>query len=147
MSCRDSGDVSEDKLQDMKASVVGTTDIQEALQRVSLGSDASTIHHRFIIGGATIYKAALEYAGSQQTSPGTSTKIDRILLTRILSPAFDECDVFFPEFQETLGPDGEPLWKQSSHEELEAWVGGDVPKGTQRERGVEYEFQMWTCKI
>lgn len=63
--------------------------------------------------------------------------VDRILLTRILSPEFDDCDVFFPEFRNTPG------WSQASHEALEAWVGFEVAKGVQKENGVEYEFQMW----
>ena len=67
-------------------------------------------------------------------------------MTRVLSPAFEDCDVFFPEFRETKAEDGSPLWTQASHEELEAWVGSTVPRGTQKENNIEYEFQMWTRK-
>lgn len=67
-------------------------------------------------------------------------------MTRILSPAFDDCDVFFPEFRDMKALDGTPLWTQASHDELEAWVGSEVPKGKQDEKGIEYEFQMWTRK-
>ena len=62
----------------------------------------------------------------------------RILLTRVLKPDFPNCDVFLPEFQ------GDERWKQASHEELEEWIGGDVPRGEQEEKGVKYVFQMWT---
>ena len=67
-------------------------------------------------------------------------------MTRIFSPAFDDCDVFFPEFRDMKALDGTPLWTQASHDELEAWVGSEVPKGKQDEKGIEYEFQMWTRK-
>ena len=132
-------------MQSMNARVLGTSGLQQAIQCVSTGVKMPNIHQRFIIGGATIYKAALELSTSHQTPEELGAKVDRILLTRILSPAFDDCDVFFPEFREARGSDGKSLWSQASHEELEAWVGGAVPKGTQQEKGVEYEFQMWTC--
>lgn len=35
-------------------------------------------------------------------------------------------------------------WKQASHQELQEWVGVEVPSGVQEENGVNYEFQMWT---
>lgn len=93
-----------------------------------------------MIGGASIYKEVLEF-----TTPSTDTpQADRILLTRILSPAFKDCDVFFPEFREMKISDGESLWTKASHEELEAWAGGEVPRGTQQEKGVDYVFEMWT---
>lgn len=85
----------------------------------------------------------LEVAASPEHST-PSTLADRILITRVLSPAFEDCDVFFPEFRNLKTKEGEPLWNQASHQELEAWVGGEVPKGKQQEKGVEYEFQMWT---
>lgn len=72
------------------------------------------------------------------------TLADRILLTRVVSPAFEDCDVFMPEFRGLKADDGARLWEQASHDDLEAWVGGTVPSGIQEERGVKYEFQMWT---
>ena len=91
----------------------------------------------FVIGGATLYKETLELP------PSTPAFVDRILLTRIISPSFEECDVFLPDFrrngEEVVNP-----WSRSSHAELQAWVGFDVPEGVQEEKGVRYEFQMWT---
>ncbi|CAE6531761.1 unnamed protein product, partial [Rhizoctonia solani] len=83
----------------------------------------------FVIGGASIYTQALEH-------PATT----RILLTRILEPAYEECDVFFPEIRES------GQWVQAEHADLEKWVGFEVPKGTQEEKGTKYEFQMWVRK-
>lgn len=70
--------------------------------------------------------------------------VDRILLTRILVPSFDGCDVFMPDFahDSSLQEAGE-TWAQASHEELQGWVGFEVPEGVQEEKGVQYEFQMW----
>ena len=70
--------------------------------------------------------------------------MDRILLTRILHPSFDECDVFMPDFGAERPADGHGLWQRASHAELKEWVGVDVPEGIQEEKGVRYEFQMWT---
>ena len=100
----------------------------------------------FIIGGASIYKAALDLAESSGNDAAQLLLADRILMTRIFSPAFEDCDVFFPEFRDMKAKDGTPLWTQSTHEELEAWTGNEVPKGKQTEKGIEYEFQMWTRK-
>lgn len=95
------------------------------------------INRIFIIGGATLYKETLELP------PSSSTFIDRILLTRIISPSFDECDVFLPDFQK-VGEGSIDGWSRSAHVDLQAWVGFDVPAGVREEKGVKYEYQMWT---
>lgn len=97
------------------------------------------IHRSFIIGGASLYRAALD----PQLGDSIGLTADRILMTRILAPSFDDCDTFFPEFRDLKKADGGSVWSQASHEEFQKWVGVDVPKGTQTEKGVEYEFQMW----
>lgn len=96
--------------------------LKSALTRIT-----PNLYRNFIIGGASIYRDALALQ---------FPAVDRILLTRILSPEF-ECDVFFPDFTTT------GRWKQASHEDLEAWAGFEVAKGIQDENGVQYEFQMW----
>jgi dihydrofolate reductase len=71
--------------------------------------------------------------------------VDRILLTRITSPAFEQCDVYLPDFlaeKSTVGGK-EVGWQRTSHSDLQTWVGFEVPEGMQQENGVEYEFQMW----
>ena len=93
------------------------------------------VHRSFVIGGASLYRDTLALV------PSSGSFVDRILLTRILSPAFEDCDVFMPDFLEDVS--GSRLWRRASHEELREWVGCDVVVGAQEENGVQYEFQMW----
>ena len=95
----------------------------------------------FIIGGATLYAQVLPLPS-----------VDRILLTRVLDPAFEDCDVFLPEFRDGEKSQEGPLdnkdgssarWRQATHADLVKWVDFDVPSGIQEEKGVKYEFQMW----
>jgi len=102
--------------------VILASSLEAALQRAR-AADASRL---FVIGGAKLYAAALPLA-------------ERVLLTRIVEPAFEECDVFMPDF---IG-DGKE-WTRAGHEALSEWVGFEVPRGLQSERGVQYEFEMWT---
>jgi dihydrofolate reductase len=81
----------------------------------------------FVIGGAQLYAAALPCA-------------ERVLLTRIVEPAFEECDVFLPDFI------GGGEWTRARHDALCDWVGFEVPSGVREERGVKYEFEMWVRK-
>ncbi|KAH9024969.1 dihydrofolate reductase-like domain-containing protein [Lactarius hengduanensis] len=98
-------------------SVVLVPSLEAALQRAR-AADASRL----------LYAAALPLA-------------ERVLLTRIVEPAFEECDVFMPDF---IGDEGGQEWTRAGHDALSAWVGFDVPKGSQEERGVQYEIEMWT---
>ncbi|KAH8770381.1 dihydrofolate reductase-like domain-containing protein [Hyaloscypha sp. PMI_1271] len=82
----------------------------------------------FIIGGAQIYKAALERKEAK-----------RILLTRVLSDF--ECDTFFPVQLDETGKTGG--WERKSKEELDRWTGEQVPEGVQEENGTRYVFEMW----
>ena len=93
------------------------------------------VHRSFVIGGASLYRDTLALV------PSSGSFVDRILLTRILSPAFEDCDVFMPDFLEDVS--GSRLWRRASHEELREWVGFDVVVGAQEENGVQYEFKMW----
>jgi dihydrofolate reductase len=104
-----------------------------------LRQTSTNLHKTFVIGGASLYTESL------LLSPSDPAFVDRILLTRILSPAFENCDVFMPEFQSVNDASGdrEP-WKRSSHQDLQDWVGFSVPEGVQEEKGIQYEFQMWT---
>ena len=99
-------------------------------------SSEAPIHRSFVIGGASLYRDTLSLP------PSSNAFVDRILLTRILSPDFEACDVFMPDFLAGSEGDSQP-WRQASHEELQEWVGSDVAAGTQEENGVQYEFQMW----
>ncbi|KAG5639227.1 hypothetical protein H0H81_005301 [Sphagnurus paluster] len=91
------------------------------------------------IRGRSIYAEALDLSATSNSL----AVVDRVLLTRIVSPDFDDCDVFMPDFLK----DDESTsnkWERASHSDLEEWVGFKVPQGVQKEDGVEYEFQMWT---
>lgn len=107
------------------------SDLGSALIRVA----ENTIHRGFVIGGAALYDEVLKLP---------SSNVDRVLLTRIISPAFNECDVFMPDFLAEKSLANEPVWQRASHQELQAWVGFEVAEGVQEENGVHYEFQMWT---
>ncbi|KAG1757599.1 dihydrofolate reductase-like domain-containing protein [Suillus lakei] len=104
---------------------------------VALTSQAD-IHRRFIIGGVSLFSETLNPTSSNPTS----CIADRVLLTRILTPEFPQCDVHMPDF---LGAseEGKTEWKQATHDELVEWTGFDMPAGVQEEKGVSYEFQMW----
>jgi dihydrofolate reductase len=95
-----------------------------ALTALSLRNDIGKV---FVIGGAEIYKAALE---------DKHTK--RILLTRVLTDF--ECDTFFPV---SLSDDGNGEWKKKSKEELDSWVGEEVVESVQNENGIDYVFEMY----
>ncbi|KAG7099186.1 hypothetical protein E1B28_001055 [Marasmius oreades] len=103
---------------------------EEALQRLQ---DVRNIHRSFIIGGAAVYAESLKL-------PPTASLgfVNRVLLTQIIHPAFDECDVFMPDF--LAGNE----WTKATHQGLCEWVGFDVPEGVQEENGVQYEFQLWS---
>lgn len=126
--------------------------------------DIPNIHRTFIIGGAAMYREALGLTNAlpnrNTDDPSTASTptqqkplADRILLTRILSPAFDDCDVHMPEFRNEKSEDGEEVWMKASHEELVKWVGQEVPESPREENKmnpgeeVKYEFEMWTRKM
>jgi len=96
------------------------------------------IHRTFVIGGVSVYTDTLALPSS------SNTFVDRVLLTRIASPAFQDCDVHLPDFLSDTDAEGNAVWTRTRHEELKEWTGVDVPQGIQTENAVEYEFQMWT---
>lgn len=86
------------------------------------------VHRHFIIGGASLYTESLALP------PSGPAFVDRLLLTRILSPEF-ECDTFMADITQE--------WRKTDHQSLVEWVGFEVAEGVQEENGVQYEFQMW----
>ncbi|CCA77825.1 related to DFR1-dihydrofolate reductase [Serendipita indica DSM 11827] len=126
-------------------------DIEDACAYPTRGQPK--VHRRFLIGGAQLYQHAL-------TNPSTNYLLDRILLTRIVEPSFEECDVHLSEFrseaqveaertstQSSLSEtDADAEWRKAPHEELVEWAGFDVPEGVQEEKGIKYVFQMWVRK-
>ncbi|KAI1797925.1 dihydrofolate reductase [Ganoderma leucocontextum] len=112
------------------------SNLDSALNRLSQPEFLEVPMHRsFVIGGASLYRDTLALA------PSSSSFVNRILLTRILSPAFEDCDVFMPDF--LANTTDSHSWRQASHAELREWVGFEVAVGVQEENGVQYEFQMW----
>lgn len=109
--------------------------LKSALAASAESAESTNFHRGFIIGGAQIYAESLAMPLSP-TEPG----VDRVLLTRILSPDFD-CDVFLNDFLQEK--EGKLEWRRALHKELQDWVGFEVPEGEQEENGVKYEFQMW----
>jgi dihydrofolate reductase len=101
-----------------------TASVEEAIEAV----EKTEVTRAFVIGGAQIYKAALERKETK-----------RILLTRVLSDF--ECDTFFPlQLDESGKSEG---WERKSKEDLDRWVGEQVPEGVQEENGTRYVFEMW----
>ncbi|KAJ2693129.1 dihydrofolate reductase [Coemansia spiralis] len=80
----------------------------------------------FIVGGSRIYDEVLHM---------TSHHV-QILLTRVEFDDADRCDTFFPAFDAAAFP-------LQPHARLEEVVGFAVPRGTQSEKGIDYEFQLF----
>ncbi|KAL1605111.1 hypothetical protein SLS60_004654 [Paraconiothyrium brasiliense] len=87
------------------------------------GEGGLEIERVFVIGGATIYDAALQL-------PQT----DRVLLTKIEKDF--ECDTFF-----SVDLDRSEQWKRSTKEELEDWTGEKTEPIEEKE--VKFEFRMY----
>lgn len=98
--------------------------ITSSLQSVS---ETAQPGKAFIIGGAEIYRQALELSNC-----------NRILLTRVLDDF--ETDVNFPV---VLDPSIPGPWKMKSKKELDDFVGETTPDGVQVENGTRYIFEMW----
>src|SRR5579862_1060731 len=106
------------------AGVEVASSLRDALTRLK-GSEFGRI---FIIGGGEVYQEAMQMASC-----------DRILFTEVKADM--ETDVDYPiDFRR------DQEWARMSHEELEAFVGGDVHKGDIIEDDLSYEFQMWERK-
>jgi len=115
------------------------SDLHSALIRLS--ESDNIIHRSFVIGGASLYAEVLALSSASHPTP--PALLDRIILTRIISPTFEQCDVFMPDFLADKTSNGGLGWLRASHAELQAWVELEVPEGVQEENGVQYEFQMW----
>ncbi|KAF5385321.1 hypothetical protein D9615_001506 [Tricholomella constricta] len=112
------------------------TSLASALERLKPSNvGRKPIHRAFVIGGASLYSESLALPAS------SSAYVDRILLTRIISPAFDACDAFMPDFFKDETDEGR-RWGRASHGELEEWVGFKVPEGVQEENGVESSLAL-----
>lgn len=100
------------------------TSVEEALARLKEAGDVARV---FVIGGAEVYRAALEHGAAKE-----------VLLTRIYSEF--EVDTWFPI---RLGEEEKEGWRKEGVEELRRFVGEEVPEGVQREGEVEFEYELW----
>lgn len=112
--------------------VIVATSIDSALQALDQhfhDGKVLPIGRAFVIGGTTIYRAALQLPQTQN-----------ILLTRIAKD-FD-CDTMFPVELEQ-----DKTWQRKSHQDLRHFTGEDISEGLmsdgQGEDKVEYEFQLY----
>jgi dihydrofolate reductase len=115
---------------------------------VDLLQKSKDLARTFLIGGAQLYSQAMQ-------QPLKNAKVDRLLITRILEPSFDECDVFLPEFrnESQIAEDqeggkkesqaGDAEWKKCDAGDLATFVGENVQDGVVEEKGVRYQLQMW----
>lgn len=107
--------------------------LQERLDGDGQGAKMEGMGKVFVIGGAEVYKRALEMNEAR-----------RVLLTRVKTEF--ECDTFFPvdlrEGEEQTGGQRSG-WRKCSKAELDDFTGEQVPAGLQRDEGVEWEFEMW----
>lgn len=79
----------------------------------------------YVMGGASIYKAALEL-------PQTK----RVLLTKIEQEF--ECDTFFP-----VNLDETTIWRNASREEVQEFTGEEISEEGIEEQGVKFQFCMY----
>lgn len=109
--------------------VVIASSILDGLQR--LREQHEDLGRVFVIGGAEIYKQAIELQ-----------ECKRVLWTRLSGEW--ECDTWFPEgiVGDGKGCGRENGWEQRTRGELEDWVREGVG-GLRKEGDVEFEVSMW----
>ncbi|KAF2270310.1 dihydrofolate reductase [Lojkania enalia] len=100
--------------------------LERLVDRELVGREGIEVEKVFVIGGASIYKAALEL---RQT--------DRVLLTKIKKEY--ECDTFLD-----MDLDREDSgWTRKSREELGKFVGEEISEEDVEEQGVRFEFCLY----
>jgi dihydrofolate reductase len=89
------------------------------------------IARAFIVGGAGVYKSALELPNAVA---------DKVLLTKVHTD-FD-CDTFFPVTLDDL--DGERLgWRRNTNQELSEYVGEEMAEGSIKDGETEFEYCLF----
>ncbi|KAG4305813.1 hypothetical protein PORY_000723 [Pneumocystis oryctolagi] len=123
--------ISHQKVLDLAHGVHHARSLDDALtllSRVYGPGSRNQVNRIFVIGGAQLYKVAMEHP-----------KLNRIIATVIYNEI--DCDVFFPvDFRNSsmCFP-----WKKQDHSVLESWIGFKIPQGKINENGLDYEFEMW----
>jgi dihydrofolate reductase len=99
----------------------------DASENTLPSSPSQDVARAFVIGGAEVYRAALEM-------PET----DSVLLTRVHGEW--ECDAFFP-----VNLDKDTKWERRSLEELKEWTGEEsIPEEIIKEGDVEFEYRLYS---
>jgi dihydrofolate reductase len=111
-----------DKKSDVEGPMVASG-IVDALSQLEKKMDE--IDRVYVIGGASIYRTALEL-------PQTK----RVLLTKIRKEF--ECDTFF-----SINLEESTVWRKAGKEELEEFTGEQVQEGGIEEQGVGFEFCLY----
>lgn len=125
-----------EQLGNLPEDVVVASSIVDGLQSLEArvrDSKALPVGRAFVIGGTSIYRAALELPN-----------LEHILLTRIREDY--ECDTFLPmELDE--GGQATSGWQKQDHQRLEAFVGESLQAEPMREsdgnQEVEYEYCLY----
>ena len=123
------------KLRNMPDDVIIASSIPDglsALEQAVKDQKALPVGRAFVIGGTSIYQAALEMGQTKH-----------ILLTRIQRQY--DCDTFFPvELSNESQNDG---WQKQSRQSLNTFVGEETPDGIvsegEGENETQYEFQLY----
>ena len=125
-----------ERLQSIPEDVIVAPDITsglESLLKSAKEGKTLPLGRAFVVGGSSIYKAALEL---------TQTK--HILLTRIHKDY--DCDTFFPE---ALHNDGSSTsgWQKQTQDALSSFLGEEVQPGPMSESSsdgeVEFEYRLY----
>lgn len=117
-----------DKRSELEGPIVASG-IVDALSRLEdrrdLPSEELEVDRIYVIGGAAVYRTALEL-------PQTK----RVLLTEIHKEY--ECDTFF-----SVNLEESAIWKKASKKEVEEFTGETLEEGGIEEQGVKFEFCMF----
>lgn len=89
------------------------------------------IARAFIIGGAGVYKSALELPNANA---------NKVLLTKVHNDF--ECDTFFPVALDSE-EGSKQGWRRTTNKELSEYVGEDVAEGTIKEGDTEFEYCLF----
>ncbi|KAL8825106.1 MAG: hypothetical protein Q9170_007927 [Blastenia crenularia] len=113
--------------------VIAVSSIPSGLQQLR-ARHGDLLGRVFVIGGAEIYKQALEMR-----------ECERVLWTRLGREW--ECDTYFPDGVVGDGvEEGEERqngWRRRTRRELEEWVAEEGVGGLKKEGEVEFEVSMW----
>ncbi|KAI4207263.1 MAG: hypothetical protein LQ346_000631, partial [Caloplaca aetnensis] len=113
--------------------VMAATSIAAGLQELQ-AHGSKPLGRAFVIGGAEIYKQALELR-----------ECERVLWTRLSGEW--KCDTWFPQGVVgdgvEAGGKGKNGWRRRTRREMEEWIGEEGAGGLRREGNVEFEVSMW----